>query len=93
MQMLRGDRTKYLGLVMAVAFSTFLMSHQSSIFVGKATQLGFLRVQFDIRLVLGDIEKRFGAARGGEARLMALEREAEVKGFKLVARKAAAARQ
>jgi len=34
MQMLRGDRVKYLGLVMAVAFSTFLMSNQSSIFAG-----------------------------------------------------------
>lgn len=34
MQMLRGDRAKYLGLIMAVAFSTFLMSHQSSIFAG-----------------------------------------------------------
>ncbi len=34
LQMLFGDRIKYLGLVMAVAFSTFLMSHQSSIFAG-----------------------------------------------------------
>lgn len=33
-QMLLGDRIKYLGLVLAVAFSTFLMSHQSSIFAG-----------------------------------------------------------
>ncbi|MBV9265985.1 MAG: FtsX-like permease family protein [Acidobacteriaceae bacterium] len=33
-QMLLGDRIKYLGLVTAVAFSTFLMSHQSSIFAG-----------------------------------------------------------
>src|SRR5579875_280838 len=33
-QMLLGDRIKYLGLVIAVAFSTFLMSHQSSIFAG-----------------------------------------------------------
>jgi putative ABC transport system permease protein len=33
-QMLLGDRVKYLGLVLAVAFSTFLMSHQSSIFAG-----------------------------------------------------------
>lgn len=32
--MLLGDRIKYLGLVLAVAFSTFLMSHQSSIFAG-----------------------------------------------------------
>src|SRR5215467_269324 len=33
-QMLIGDRPKYLGLIFAVAFSTFLMSHQSSIFAG-----------------------------------------------------------
>src|SRR5262249_22935908 len=33
-QMLLGDRAKYLGLIFAVAFSTFLMSHQSSIFTG-----------------------------------------------------------
>ncbi|MBV8071155.1 MAG: FtsX-like permease family protein [Acidobacteriaceae bacterium] len=34
LQMLLGDRAKYIGLVMAVAFSTFLMSDQSSIFSG-----------------------------------------------------------
>src|SRR5579871_2445250 len=34
LQMLMGDRAKYLGLIFAVAFSTFLMSHQSSIFAG-----------------------------------------------------------
>jgi putative ABC transport system permease protein len=34
LQMLFGDRAKYLGLIFAIAFSTFLMSHQSSIFVG-----------------------------------------------------------
>src|SRR5882724_6133949 len=34
MQILIGDRAKYLGLIFAVAFSTFLMSHQSSIFAG-----------------------------------------------------------
>ncbi len=33
-QMLTGDRAKYLGLVFAIAFSTFLMSHQASIFCG-----------------------------------------------------------
>jgi putative ABC transport system permease protein len=32
--MLIGDRAKYLGLIFAVAFSTFLMSHQSTIFAG-----------------------------------------------------------
>src|SRR5258705_8825610 len=34
LQMLLGDRAKYLGLVFAVAFSTFLMSHQCSVFAG-----------------------------------------------------------
>lgn len=33
-QMLTGDRAKYIGLIFAVAFSTFLMSHQMSIFSG-----------------------------------------------------------
>jgi len=33
-QMLTGDRAKYLGLIFAIAFSTFLMSHQVSIFAG-----------------------------------------------------------
>lgn len=33
-QMLTGDRAKYLGLIFAIAFSTFLMSHQTSIFWG-----------------------------------------------------------
>jgi putative ABC transport system permease protein len=34
LQMLLWDRAKYLGLIFAIAFSSFLMSHQSSIFVG-----------------------------------------------------------
>lgn len=33
-QMLTGDRPKYFGLILAIAFSTFLTSHQMSIFVG-----------------------------------------------------------
>jgi putative ABC transport system permease protein len=32
--MLTGDRAKYLGLIFAIAFSTFLMSHQMTIFCG-----------------------------------------------------------
>ncbi len=32
--MLTGDKPKHFGLVLAVAFSTFLMSHQMSILVG-----------------------------------------------------------
>jgi putative ABC transport system permease protein len=34
LQMLTADRAKYLGLIFAVAFSTFLMSQQSAIFSG-----------------------------------------------------------
>lgn len=34
LQMLTGDRAKYFGLIFAIAFSTFLMSHQVSIFSG-----------------------------------------------------------
>lgn len=34
LKMLTGDRAKYLGLIFAVAFASFLMSHQSSIFTG-----------------------------------------------------------
>lgn len=34
LKMLTGDRAKFLGLIFAIAFSTFLMSHQSSIFCG-----------------------------------------------------------
>jgi putative ABC transport system permease protein len=34
LQMLTGDRAKYLGLIFAIAFSTFLLENQSSIFAG-----------------------------------------------------------
>ena len=34
LKMLTGDRAKYLGLIFAVAFSSFLIAHQSSIFAG-----------------------------------------------------------
>jgi putative ABC transport system permease protein len=34
LKMLTGDRAKYLGLIFAIAFSSFLMAHQASIFAG-----------------------------------------------------------
>lgn len=34
LKMLTGDRAKFLGLIFAIAFSSFLMAHQSSIFCG-----------------------------------------------------------
>jgi putative ABC transport system permease protein len=40
LQMLRGDRSKYLGLVFAVAFCTFLLENQTSIFAGILNRTG-----------------------------------------------------
>jgi hypothetical protein len=34
LRMLTGDRAKYIGLIFAIAFSTFLLENQSSIFAG-----------------------------------------------------------
>ena len=43
-QMLSGDRPKYIGLILTIAFSTFRMSHQMSIFAGLLD-----RTRFQIR--------------------------------------------
>lgn len=43
------------------------------------------------RLALGEIEMTSGSAAEGRARLVALEKEAAAKGFRLIAQKAAAA--
>ena len=40
LRMLTGDRGKYLGLVFAIAFSTFLLENQTSIFVGILNRTG-----------------------------------------------------
>ena len=40
LRMLTGDRGKYLGLVFAIAFSTFLLENQTSIFVGILKRTG-----------------------------------------------------
>ena len=54
-----------------------------------ATQRGYLGNVFEIRLALGELEKKSGAAAAGRARLAAVAKEAAAKGFGLVARKAA----
>jgi hypothetical protein len=36
LRMLTGDRAKYVGLIFAIAFSTFLLENQSSIFAGMS---------------------------------------------------------
>ena len=38
--MLTGDRAKYLGLIFAIAFSTFLLENQTSIFAGIMKRTG-----------------------------------------------------
>ena len=40
LRMLTGDRAKYLGLIFAIAFSTFLLQNQSSIFAGIMRRTG-----------------------------------------------------
>lgn len=40
LRMLMGDRAKYLGLVFAIAFSTFLLQNQTSIFAGIMKRTG-----------------------------------------------------
>ena len=40
LRMLLGDRGKYLGLVFAIAFSTFLLENQTSIFIGILKRTG-----------------------------------------------------
>ncbi len=40
LRMLTGDRAKYLGLVFAIAFSTFLLENQTSIFAGIMSRTG-----------------------------------------------------
>jgi hypothetical protein len=53
---------------------------------------GFVGVEFEAMLAMGDLEKRSGHASIAREELASLERAARDKGFRLVARKAAAAR-
>ena len=60
--------------------------------LAAATKLGLVRLQFEARLVHGKIELQGGSKDAGRARLAALEKEANAKGFGLIARKAATLR-
>ena len=57
----------------------------------QAQKAGFVGLQLDARLALGEAEIRAGNVIQGHTRLEALERDATAKGFALIARKAAAA--
>ena len=60
--------------------------------VRTAPEAGFVPLELEARLALGETEIRAGDLQAGRSRLAALEREAERKGFRILARKAAGAR-
>ena len=57
----------------------------------EAGDLGFVARQFDARHALGEIEIQSGDSAAGRARLAALEKDAQAKGFLYIARKAGVA--
>jgi len=59
--------------------------------LAETKKYGFVRPELEARLALGQIEMKSGQTIAGRARLEALQKDARVKGFGLVARKAAAA--
>ncbi len=61
--------------------------------IQAARKTGFVGLQFDARLALGEIEMKSGNSTTGRAELASLEQEARAKGFLLIAGKAAAARK
>ncbi len=61
--------------------------------LAQATSSGAVPLQFEARLALGEIEMRAPNAAAGAAHLQALEKDASAKGYGLIARKAAGARQ
>jgi tetratricopeptide (TPR) repeat protein len=56
-----------------------------------AQKAGFVGLQFEARLALGEVEMKSGKLPAGRARLEALQGEANTRGFGLIARKADAA--
>jgi DNA-binding winged helix-turn-helix (wHTH) protein/tetratricopeptide (TPR) repeat protein len=61
--------------------------------LAEATKSHFVDLQLEARLALGDTEIKTRHSDEGHARLEALEKDATVRGFGLIARKAAAARR
>ena len=57
--------------------------------LAEATRTGFLEYQFEARLALGEVEIRSGRVAAGKTRLTTLQKDAQAKGFLLIARKAA----
>jgi DNA-binding winged helix-turn-helix (wHTH) protein/tetratricopeptide (TPR) repeat protein/TolB-like protein len=60
--------------------------------IPKSRELGYLGVELDARLALAEMEMKAGQMTAGRAHLAAIEADAKAKGYNLVARKAAVAR-
>ena len=60
--------------------------------LGEARKVGFTLTEMEATLALGELEIRSGKATAGRARLAALQKQAEAKGIRLLAQKAAALR-
>ncbi len=56
----------------------------------QAREHGYVSMQFDCRLVIAELEKKSGNTAAAQAQLNALEKDANAKGFGLIARKALA---
>jgi DNA-binding winged helix-turn-helix (wHTH) protein/tetratricopeptide (TPR) repeat protein len=56
----------------------------------QAREHGYVGMEFDCGLVIAELEKKSGNAAAAQAQLNALERDANAKGFGLIARKASA---
>jgi eukaryotic-like serine/threonine-protein kinase len=57
--------------------------------LAEATRTGFIEYQFEARLALGEVEIRSGRIAAGHTRLSTLQKDAQEKGFLLIAQKAA----
>lgn len=57
--------------------------------LAEATRTGFIEYQFEARLALGKVDIRSGRVAAGQTRLSTLQKDAQEKGFLLIARKAA----
>lgn len=58
--------------------------------VAQARRFGFLELELEARLAMGEIEMKSGRTDGGSRRLAEVEKTAQAKGYGLIARKAAA---
>jgi hypothetical protein len=60
--------------------------------ITKSRGMGFVGIELDARLALAQIEMKTGQISAGDAHLAAIETDAKIKGYNLIARKAAHAR-